>query len=156
MPLLLLTCKVNMSGVDKFRVPPGGLLLDLKMGAGDEVRERVEVGEDEVSIKFAGESKPCTISRVDVEDLAAFEMADLRLNRMTPVAAFKCDGCEPVRWHPTGPYVAETEEGERFDVSFDGANDWHGYSNATGQALSIDRTIEHDFILHTGSPAKKH
>ena len=155
MVVLVLNVNAKLQGVSKFSIPlDESLLLDVKEGAGPEVRENIEVGQEEVCIKLG--DTVCSIVRVPLEGVVrAHTDEDCRLGRMAPVAAFQCDGLEPTRWHPTATYLAETEQGVAHEVSFTKGN-WSAYDEGSEQTLTIDRDIPHEFVLSAEkSPNKK-
>jgi hypothetical protein len=164
MPIFVLWAKAELDGVAKFYPTPGTTwTFDVKQGAGSEERNGVVIDPDEEHevpntkgtscnflIKFPGD-KQHSYAKVLAPDDTSLKKVKIRAqtaddNQMVPLVAFECRGLEPVRWHPVGPYCAETEGGKVYDeVNFVEGDDWCEYDEASETSMTVGTDIEYEF-----------
>ena len=168
MPVFVLWVHAEMEGVAKFWVPPETTWnIDVKQGAGDDVRAGVEIDPDEehdvpntkdtkanFMIKFEGEKKFAYLKVLRPGGEGYPKNLTLKEQtaddgEMVPFFACECRGMEPVKWTPIGPYCAQGESGVMFDeVGFRDNEDWCEYDEKAGESMMIGKDIKSEWRLH--------
>ena len=168
MPIFVLYAKAEMENVAKFWVPEDHVwIFDVKQGAGAEERKNVEINPEEEQevpntknttanfmLRFDGDKQFSYLKVLKKEELP--KKLDLRPQTaddtdMVPIFACECRGMEPVRWSPLGPYCAEGLTGTAFDeVGFRDDEDWCDYDEKSGESMTVNKDIKHEFRLHKG------
>jgi hypothetical protein len=137
-------------------------VFDVKQAAGCEERKEVEVDpdvEDEVPnsknatanfmVKFPGDRQLSTMKMLELKHLKPHQTSEDVGG--VPIAAFECRGLEPTKWHPTGPYMAESTGGTTYDeVGFKNNEDWCEYDEKSEECMEIKKDIKHSFVLYRG------
>ena len=101
-------------------------------------------------VKFDGDRAPSHLKIVDIKGLPMrAQTADDA--GMVPWVAFECRGMEPIKWHPSGTYCAESNGGTVYeDVSFRDGEDWCEYDEKSEESMTIGQDIAHAFETHKG------
>ena len=169
MPIFVLWASAELEGVAKFWVPDEHVWdFDVKQAAGDEVRHHVKIDPDEEElvpntkdtmatflVKFEGDKKH-SYMKVLKEGKEGWPK-NLKLKPQTaedgealvPIFACECRGMEPIKWHPIGPYCAESESGAVFEeVGFREGDDWCEYDEKSETSMTVGKEIKHEFRTH--------
>mmetsp|Transcript_24403 Transcript_24403/g.81115 ORF Transcript_24403/g.81115 Transcript_24403/m.81115 type:complete len:173 (-) Transcript_24403:835-1353(-) len=168
MPTFVLWVKAELEGVKSlsFPFPSTTWTFDVQQAAGSETREGVVMDpEEEVeltdtkdgvanfALKFPGDKRQSYVKFLAPgEKHKELEKHKVKLRAQTaddgdlvPVLAMECRGLEPIKWHPTGPYEAESESGVVFDgVRLDEGDDWCDYDEKAEASMTVGREVRYE------------
>ena len=161
MVVLVMQVKAELEACAALKFPSDHYwTLDVKRSDGDETRERITVFQgDQLEVPNSKNSH-CNFM-VKFEDARQFSTINivedstrngpLKGRKMgleyrngqgewQDIIAFECRGLEPVKYHWTGGYAIERENGKDFEEEIDlEEGEWCGYDEATGESVMLGR-----------------
>lgn len=142
----LIYIKADLENLSSLRFPEDhDWLLSFRDQNGDERRsvhlnatETQEVpgsrGSANLLLKFPAGSSPASIS---VTSAKGVEGKYTKSGEFQAVLAVECRGAEPFAWTPSGFYVAETEEGQKFENVDLKDGDWCDFDEEAGVSVGV-------------------
>jgi hypothetical protein len=149
MPVFTLYFKADLENVDKITFPKNHeWKMDFQNTLSDEIRDNVSVIAQDISdcrgsrdskkaaanvdIKFKYTGHSATISIVDIKGVTRNTYTSADDGAFIAICAFECRGAFPVKWNPTGFYIAD--DFDDVDLS---DKEWYEVNAETSESMSI-------------------
>jgi Eukaryotic protein of unknown function (DUF866) len=159
MPIFTLLFKAELENIHRVTFPDDHeWLLDFQSAFSDEKRQDVRVSACQtvempnsraianvcLSFKETGGS-PASISVTGVKDVTRNSYLDQDSGQFVPIVAFECRGAIPIKWSPSGYYVADNIS--NVDLS---NGEWYDVNAVSCESVSIT-DVQWKFARHPGN-----
>lgn len=148
MVVQLLNIACELENVQHLRIPEDHeFVLDIEVGPGEIRRGVIFSRENQVDIP-SSRGTANLVLKIDKNSFASLSVCDLPKTirpelcasdseKLVPILAIECRGCEVKAWKPTGFYVAQSTQGAIFEEVDLSTGEWYDVDAEANEPVSI-------------------